>query len=65
MSIGKSIKVDGQGNVDTVTEATSTLRPIKEVRKSGNVLSFSYEDDSHERQQVRVATHRTPTPLRD
>ena len=43
MSICKSIQVDGQGNVDRVTEAPSTLRPMTDVRRSGNVLSFSYE----------------------
>jgi hypothetical protein len=45
MSICNSIKVDGQGNVDRVTEAPSTLRPMTDVRRSGNVLSFSYDDD--------------------
>ena len=44
MSIGKSIQVDGQGNVDRVTEAPSTLRAMTDVRRSGNVLSFSYDD---------------------
>jgi hypothetical protein len=42
MSIGKSIHVDGQGNIDGVTEATSTLTPMLDVRRSGDVLSFSY-----------------------
>jgi hypothetical protein len=45
MSICKSIQVDGQGNVDRVTEAPSTLRPMTDVRRSGDVLSFSYDDD--------------------
>ena len=54
MSIGKSIKVDGQGNVDTVTEAPSTLRPMKDVRRIGNVLSFSYEDDAHDVSQFEL-----------
>lgn len=44
MSIGKSIHVDEQGNVDKVTAAPSTLKPMAEVRRSGNVLSFSYDD---------------------
>ena len=48
MSIGKSIQVDGRGNVDRVTEAPSTLRPMTDVRRNGNVLSFSYEDDGHD-----------------
>lgn len=46
MSIGKSIKVDGQGNIDRVAEAPSTLKPMIDVRRIGNVLSFSYEDGS-------------------
>ena len=49
LSIGKSIQVDGQGNVDRVTEAPSTLSPMTDVRRSGNVLSFSYyEDGGHD-----------------
>ena len=48
MSIGKSIQVDGQGNVDRVTEAPSTLSPMTDMRRSGNVFSFSYEDDGHD-----------------
>ena len=48
MSICTSIQVDGQGNVDRVTEAPSTLRPMTDVRRNGNVLSFSYDDDGHE-----------------
>jgi len=48
MSICTSIQVDGQGNVDRVTEAPSTLRPMTDVRRSGNVLSFAYDDDGHE-----------------
>jgi hypothetical protein len=43
LSIGQSIHVDGQGNVDRVTEATPTLRPMLDVRQNGDVLSFSYE----------------------
>ena len=45
ISICKSIQVDGQGNVDRVTEAPSTLRPMTDVRRNDNVLSFSYDDD--------------------
>ena len=45
IGICNSIHVDGQGNVDRVTEAPSTLRPMTDVRRSGNVLSFSYDDD--------------------
>ena len=44
MSICRSIEVDGQGNLDRVTEAPSTLRPMTDVRRNGNVLSFSYDD---------------------
>ncbi|HEX7140630.1 MAG TPA: hypothetical protein VF219_22450, partial [Vicinamibacterales bacterium] len=35
MSIGKSIHVDGQGNIDGVTEAAPTLRPMLDVRQNG------------------------------
>ena len=48
LSIGKSIHVDGQGNVDRVTEAGSTLTPVTDVRRSDNVLSFFYEKDGHD-----------------
>jgi len=48
MSICKSIQVDGQGNVDRVTEAPSALTPMTDVRRSGNVLSFSYDDGGHD-----------------
>src|SRR5262245_31238998 len=44
MSIGESTHVDGQGNVDTVAEAPSTLRPLIDVRRNGEVVSFSYEN---------------------
>ena len=42
MSIGTSLHVDGQGNIDGVSEAASTLTPMLDVRRSGEVLSFSY-----------------------
>jgi len=48
ISIGKSIQVDGKGNVDRVTEAGSTLIPVTDVRRSGNVLSFSYQKDGQD-----------------
>jgi hypothetical protein len=44
LSIGQSIHVDGQGNIDRVTEAAPTLRPMLDVRRNGDVLSFSYEN---------------------
>jgi hypothetical protein len=44
MSIGKSIHVDGQGNLDGVAEAPSTLGPIIDARRNGDVVSFSYEN---------------------
>ena len=44
MSIGKSIQVDGQGNVERVSEAALTLGPMLDVSRSGEVLSFSYKD---------------------
>lgn len=43
MSICKDIHVDGQGNLDVVTEAASTLVPILDVQRSGDVLSFFYK----------------------
>ena len=39
MSMCTSLQVDKQGNVDRVTEAPRTLRPVTDVRLSGNVLS--------------------------
>ena len=48
ISIAKSIEVDGQGNVDRVTEAGSTLIPVTDVRRSGNVLSSSYDKDGQD-----------------
>jgi hypothetical protein len=42
MSIAESVHVDKQGNIDGVTEASSTLKPLFDVRRSGNVVSFSY-----------------------
>jgi hypothetical protein len=56
LSIGQSIHVDAQGNVDRVTEAAPTLRPMLDVHQNGDVLSFSYENGGDE--IVRVATHR-------
>jgi len=44
MSIGSSIHVDAQGNIDGVAEAPSTLRPILDLRRNGEVVSFSYEN---------------------
>ena len=44
MSICNSIQVDREGNLETVTEAPQTLRPMTDVRLNGNVLSFSYDD---------------------
>jgi hypothetical protein len=43
MSIAASLHVDKQGNVDEATEAAATLRPLSDVRRSGEVISFSYE----------------------
>ncbi len=49
MSIGDRIHVDGQGNVDDVSEAPSTLARMTDVRWDGRVLSFSVGDgdDTH------------------
>ncbi|HEY7290389.1 MAG TPA: hypothetical protein VH583_11195 [Vicinamibacterales bacterium] len=46
MSIGSDIHVDKQGNLDGVTAAASTLRPMLDVRRSGEVVSFSYKGDN-------------------
>jgi len=43
MSIGKSIHVDKQGNLDNVSEAAVTLVPLLDVRRSGDVLSFTFK----------------------
>jgi hypothetical protein len=43
MSIGSTIHVDKQGNVDEVTGAPSTLKPMLDVRRNGDVLVFSYD----------------------
>jgi len=42
MSIGNSIHVDKQGNLDEVSEASTTLVPLLDIRRTGDVLSFSY-----------------------
>ncbi len=49
MSIGESIHVDAQGNVDGVTEAPSPLMRMLDVNWNGRVLSFSIKhgDDIH------------------
>ena len=44
MSVGKSIHVDDKGIVDRADEAPLTLRPLADVRRSGDVWSFSYAD---------------------
>src|SRR5262245_8376726 len=46
MSICSSIQTDGQGNVKSVTVAASTLIPMLDVHRSGEVLSFSYKKDN-------------------
>src|SRR5262245_64255428 len=40
MSIGQSIHVDGDGNVDSVTAASSTPTRILDIRWNDGVLSF-------------------------
>jgi hypothetical protein len=49
MSIGESIHIDAQGDVDAVAEASSTLARMFDVRWNGAVLSFSVKagDDVH------------------
>lgn len=55
MSIGRTIHVDKQGNVDAVSEAESTLKPMLNVRRSGDVLSFAYPDgDEPTRFELRL-----------
>lgn len=55
MSIGKDIHVDGQGNLDMVTEAAPTLRPMFDVQRNGDVLSFSCKiDDDVDRFELRL-----------
>src|SRR5215831_1107965 len=48
MSIGTTIHVDAQGNIDSITQASSTLKPMLDVSRNGDVLSFSCRngDDS-------------------
>jgi hypothetical protein len=43
ISIGNSIHVDKQGNIDQAAEASSTLAPISDARRNGDVVSFSYD----------------------
>jgi len=43
MTIGRSIQVDKQGNLESVSEAGVTLVPLLDVHRSGDVLSFSYK----------------------
>lgn len=43
MSIGQSIHVDKQGDIDDASEAAATLTPLLDVRRSGDALSFSYK----------------------
>jgi hypothetical protein len=49
MSIGESIHIDAQGDVDGVTAAPSTLTRMLDVRWNGTVLSFTVKngDDVH------------------
>jgi hypothetical protein len=49
MSIGESIHIDAQGDVDGVTEAPSNLTRMLDVRWNGTVLSFTVKngDDVH------------------
>lgn len=54
MSIGRNMHVDAQGRIDLVTEAESTVSPIFDVRRSGDLLSFSYRSND-DVDPVRVA----------
>jgi hypothetical protein len=45
MSICSSIHVDGQGSIDRATEAPTSLRPMLDVRRRGDVLSFAFKDN--------------------
>src|SRR5262245_929184 len=44
MSIGQSIHVDDEGNVDRVTAASSTPTRMLDMRWNGGVLSFGIND---------------------
>ncbi len=44
MSIGQKIHVDHEGNVDSVTAASSTPRQLREIRWNDGVLSFGIND---------------------
>ncbi len=60
MSIGTSIHVDGQGEIDGVTEAASALRPMFDVRQSGKVVSFTYKNgDDIDRFELRLVDANT------
>jgi hypothetical protein len=44
MSIGQSIHVDDEGNVDSVTAASSTPTRMFDIRWNNGVLSFGIND---------------------
>lgn len=55
MSIGRSIHVDEKGNVDGATPAPSALAQMLDVHRSGDVLSFGFNDgDQIDRFEFRL-----------
>ncbi len=66
MSIGESIHVDEEGNVDRVTLASATLNRMLDVRWNGGVLSFAINGgDDNDRFEFRLldANHAELTPI--
>jgi hypothetical protein len=45
MSIGHSINVDADGNVNDATPSSAPAKPMTDVRWNGSVLSFAIDDD--------------------
>ena len=66
MSIGESIHVDDEGNVDRVTAASATLNRMLDVRWNDVVLSFAINGgDDIDRFEFRLvdANHAELTPI--
>jgi hypothetical protein len=66
MSIGQSIHVDKEGNVDSATPASTTLSRMLDIRWNGSVLSFSIKaDDDVDRFELRLINTNTAelTPI--
>jgi hypothetical protein len=66
MSIGQSIHVDQEGNVDQVTQASPTLNRMVDVRWNVSVLSFAINtsgDDERFEFRLTDANHAELTPI--